>query len=151
MLMLTLMLTDWDNNKLKWMQKTRWRWHCVPIPYFHFHFHYDEEDDWAPAAATAVASHAVTRGRHASSATATSAQALAAVAAARYSGLGWNVVAAASRMPLLTPVFCVDLVHKLNVCYTWHRMQYFQGYFPPELRLNSGFQRIPKQIILALE
>ena len=41
------------------------------------------------------------------------------------SGLRWCKVAAAadSRMPSLTPAFCVVLVCKLNVCHTWQRMQ----------------------------
>jgi hypothetical protein len=49
---------------------------------------------------------------------------VAAVEAAWCSGLRWGVEAAASRMPSLTPAFCVVLVHRLHVCYMWHRMQY---------------------------
>ncbi len=50
--------------------------------------------------------------------------AVAAVEAAWCSGLRWGVEAAASRMPSLTPAFCVVLVHRLHVCFMWHRMQH---------------------------
>ena len=80
-------------------------------------------------------SQAATTGHNASYATTASAQAVATVAATRHSGLGQDAVAAARRMPSLTPAFCVNFTLKLNVCYSWHRMQYFQGSFPP----NSGW------------
>ena len=84
-------------------------------------------------------SQAVTKGRHASSATAASAQAVAAVAAARCSGLQQSAEAAASRMPSLTPAFSVVLVHKLNVCYTCHRMQYSR-ILPSGIPDSGGFR-----------
>ena len=89
-------------------------------------------------------SQAATKGSHASSTTAASAQAVAAVAAAWCSGLRQGAVAAASRMPSLTPAFCVVLVRKLTVCYTWHR----NGPSLWNSGRNSRFRRIPEKIIL---
>ena len=77
-------------------------------------------------------------------------RAVAAVVAAWCSGLRWGVEAAASRMPSLTPAFCVVLVHRLHVCYMWHRMQYSRV-LPSRIPAGSGFCWIPEQINLALE
>jgi len=115
-----------------------------------------EEEDYkdcaagAAATATAAATAAATAGRHARSAATASDQAVAAVAAARRSSMQRCTLAAAadSRMPLLTPVFLSFLIE----C-PFHLAQntMFHGSFPPELRPDSGFQRIPEQIDLAPE
>ena len=85
-------------------------------------------------------SQAATKGRHyhASSATANSAQAWTAVPAAwQCSGLRRGTVAAGSRMPSLKPDFCVVLVCKPNLCYTWHRKGPSLPEFRPEFRISE--------------
>ena len=92
----------------------------------------EEENDCAPLPLLLPQTQATTTGHHASSATTASAQAVTAVAAARCSGLGWGVGRSSSSKQnavIDTCFFCVVLVRKLNVCYTWHRMQNFQGSF----------------------